>query len=361
MLGKSVGRATVVLGLGFVMACAHTVAQDAHTAEDGKIKGAKAVQLENGEGKQKGIVTYPGGDRVDWKFVETPDNKKGTLNFVLTWKTPRPGLKLSFDVFDEFQHEVPGAKSKRTRARTREAVVENAKGKYFVRVYAVGRGDAGAYTLAVEFKEKIAGPPFDVSKLDIPDPPKLAAVPEPEGGGDGKKPEPCDEFVWDIKNPACKNICPAQGAPPGWPPCKGKCPNPPVATEPACWATMPCPPGAPDEKIADCKDKFPPCNKAAPDERNPNCRKPADPIVGRIVGKELKSGQLILTIGAGTDQGVGKAGWKGEVVRENNVKSGMVPGGEVTIIRVDKTITVGSSKLTPDQIGSTPWVRLMPK
>jgi hypothetical protein len=357
MLGKSVGPRVLLIGLVFAAACARTVAQDANTAEDGKIKGAKAITLENGEGKGKGIVTYPGGDRVDWKLIEVPDGKKGTLNFTLTWSSPRPGLKLGFDVFDEFQHQLTS--SKRARARTREAMVENAKGKYFVRIFAVGRGDAGKYTFNVEFKEKIAGPGFDVAKLDIPDPPKLAAVPEVVAGG-GEE-EKCDEFVWDIKKAACKNICPAVGAPPGWPPCKGKCPNPPVATESACWATMPCPPGAPDEKIADCKDKFPPCpDKAKPDMRNPNCRIPADPVVGRIVGKELKGGEFLITVGVGELQGVGK-NWKGEVVRSNDVKAAAVPGGDVSIVRVDKSVTVGRTKLSPDQVGSTPYVRFSPK
>ncbi|MBX3162785.1 MAG: hypothetical protein KF773_42880 [Deltaproteobacteria bacterium] len=353
------GPRVLLSGLVFVVACARTISQDAHTAEDGRIKGAKAVNLENGEGKAKGIVTYPGGDRVDWKVIEIPDNKKGTLNLNLTWQTPRPGLKLSFDVFDEYQHQLLSAK--RVRARAREAVVENAKGKYFVRIYAVGRGDAGKYSLAVEFKEQIVGPGFDVAKLDIPDPPKLAAVPEPEpAGGDDK--DKCDEFVWDIKKPACKSICPAVGAPPGWPPCKGKCPNPPTVDEPACHATMPCPPGAPDERVKACTpDKWPPCpDKTKPDNRNPNCRIPADPVVGRIVGKELKGGELLITVGVGELQGVSKS-WKGEVVRSNDVKAGAVSGGDVRIVRIDKNITVGSTKLTPDQIGATPYVRFSPK
>ncbi|HEX7842305.1 MAG TPA: hypothetical protein VF469_32760, partial [Kofleriaceae bacterium] len=84
------------------LSCAHNVAQDAATGADGKEKGAKPITLENGEGKAGGIVTYPGGDRVDWKLIELPDKQHGKLDIQLAWTPPRPGLQLAFDVFDEW-------------------------------------------------------------------------------------------------------------------------------------------------------------------------------------------------------------------------------------------------------------------
>src|ERR1700744_6412327 len=100
MLGKSVG-AGIAFGILLALAsCAHNVGQDEHTGEDGRSKGAKAITLDQNEGKAKGIVTYPGGDRVDWKVLELPEKQKATLDVKLQWTPPRPGLQLAFDVFN---------------------------------------------------------------------------------------------------------------------------------------------------------------------------------------------------------------------------------------------------------------------
>src|SRR5438067_1450029 len=87
-------------------ACAHNVPQDLATGNDGKIHGATPLRLDNGQAIAKGIVTYPGGDRVDWKLIELPDGKRGTLDLKMTWKTPRPGLEVAFDVFDQWNTQV---------------------------------------------------------------------------------------------------------------------------------------------------------------------------------------------------------------------------------------------------------------
>src|SRR4051812_30114325 len=99
MFRKSAGR---VLALCVALSCAHNVPQDKATGDDGRQKGAKEITLENGEAHVPGIVTYPGGDRIDWKFVQLPDKQVGTLDVKLTWQPPRPGLQLVFDVFDEW-------------------------------------------------------------------------------------------------------------------------------------------------------------------------------------------------------------------------------------------------------------------
>src|ERR1041384_2252146 len=280
MLGNLVGTRGCLATLLVLASCAHNVPQDSNTGEDGKEKGAKPVTLENGEGRATGIVTYPGGDRVDWKLIELPDKQRGKLEIQLAWMPPRPGLQLAFGVFDEWTRPIVQSEKtskKRSKGRTRSASLDDARGKYLVRVYAVGRGDAGKYRLTVDFKEATAGPAFDPLKLDIPDPPKLAAVPEPE--------VPCDEFQFDPKNPACKLICPATGAPPGWPPCKDKCPTPPDVNIPACLATMPCP-NPPNRAVKACGPaKFPKCpDPKAPDPANPNCDNiKVPPVTARII------------------------------------------------------------------------------
>jgi hypothetical protein len=352
MLGNLVGPRGCLVGLVLLaLSCAHNVPQDSATGNDGKEKGAKSITLENGEGKASGIVTYPGGDRADWKLIELPDKKKGTLDLKLSWTPPRPGLQLAFDVFDEWNQPLVQSKKtskKRSQSRIRTATVEDAKGKFYVRIYAVGRGDAGKYRLTAEFKEAAAGAIIDPSKLDIPDPPKLAAVPDPI--------QQCDEFAFDAKIPDCKNVCPKTGAPPGWPACKDVCPSPPDINVAACLAIMDCP-NPPDRRVRKCtKEKFPPCKDLSnPDPANPRCEEPRPPVLGRIIGNVVQGSDVVITIGVGTNSGVGK-GWTAQVLRGDS--DSPLAGGEVTVIRVDKGVTLGKVHLTTDQISANARVRL---
>ncbi|HEY0195476.1 MAG TPA: hypothetical protein VGC42_30385 [Kofleriaceae bacterium] len=338
--------------MGLLLAsCAHNVPQDSATGSDGKQKGAKTITLDNGEGHTSGIVTYPGGDRVDWKLIEIPDKKRGELEVKLSWTPPRPGLQLAFDVFDEWNQPIVQSKKtskKRSASRVRSATVEDARGKYFIRVYAVGRGDAGKYKLNLEFKETPSAAGIDYSKLDIPDPPKLAAVPEAQ--------VPCDEFAFDQKNPECKNVCPKVGAPPGWPACANTCPTPPDITNPVCQATMECP-NPPDRRVKRCKNVFPKCKDPTnPDANNPNCDDAkVPPVVGRIIGVSDSSSGVVITIGAGTNSHIGKD-WKAVVLRGDS--DSPLAGGDVTVVRVDKGVTVGKVHLTIDQVSANSKVRL---
>src|SRR3954469_22888787 len=356
MLGNLVGsRGVLAALLVLASSCAHNVPQDSNTGPDGKEKGAKPITLENGEGKANGIVTYPGGDRIDWKLVELPEKQRGTLDIQLAWTPPRAGLQLAFDVFDEWNRPVVQSQktSKKAKGRTRSATVEDAKGKYLIRVYAVNRGDAGKYRLTVGFKESVAGPGFDPLKLDIPDPPKLAAVPD--------APVACEPPApFDPKNPECKNVCPDVGAPPNWPACKDKCPTPPNVELAACQRTMDCP-NPPDRRVLKCVAekaiKWPKCpDPRNPDPANPNCDGiKIPPVVGRIINSSISGNEVIVTIGAGSNSGVG-ADWTAHVLSG----SGQNPlaGGDIKVIRVDKQVTVGKTKLTPDQLLSNPRVKL---
>jgi hypothetical protein len=348
--GVTVAAAFGVFCLG--LSCASSISQDAHTGADGKEKGAKAITLDNGEGKAKGVVTYPGGDRVDWKVVEMPADKHGSLDIKLTWTPPRPGLQLAFDVFDEWNTQVGATKKttgkKHSKGLIRTATIDNAKGKYFIRVYAVNRGDAGTYKLTLEFKETSALGPFDVSKIEVPDPPKLAEIPAAEAS--------CDEFTFDVKNPACRNVCPTANAPPGWPACKGKCPDPPSVDNQACWATMPCP-KPPNRNVKACRPKdFPKCPDVNnPDPDNPNCDgATAPPVKGRVLSVSVSGTDTIVEISVGSDQGV-KKDWKCKVLRGET--EAFMDGGDAMIIRVDKRQTVLKVRMTTDQVNANPHIK----
>lgn len=306
-----------LLPLLILGACAHNVPQDLATGEDGRIKGAKPVALDDGEGKATGIVTYPGGDRVDWKMIEIPEGQRGDLDVKLSWNPPRPGLQLAFDVFD--QYNTPVATSKRTTRRhstrrVKTASVEKAHGKYFVRVYAVDRGDAGKYKLAVDFH---AYPKINETNNDvaISDPPALAAIPDP--------PVDCSA---NPRDPSCKNTCAV-----------------PDASNPACWATMACPPGPPNPDIASCRSRFAPCDPKNIDYANPNCKGVTAPppprpqsITARIVKNEVMDGRTVITIsGVGKDFGVDRK-WVGRLTRT---------GDSVQIIDVRKREIIARVKL----------------
>jgi hypothetical protein len=76
-----------------------------------------------------------------------------------------------------------------------------------------------------------------------------------------------------------------------------------------------------------------------------------------VIKNEVQGSDVIITIAAGTDQGVSK-GWKGHVLRGDSETA--MDGGDVTVIRVGKRETVGKVHLTTDQIAANPRVKLTP-
>jgi hypothetical protein len=160
--------------------CPRNIKQDSHTASDGKAKSAKPIKLDDDhEGRsRKDVVTYPGGDRVDWKSFEVPAGLFGNLTVKLTYTTPRPGLDLAFNVYDAYYTRVGRAKpTPKNPRRTKRVNLQNVEaGKYFVQVYAPRRGDAGEYRVSVRFTE---APRPAVANAEIPDPPTLPALPDP--------------------------------------------------------------------------------------------------------------------------------------------------------------------------------------
>lgn len=352
MLGKSAGTGVIGLCMLFALSCAHVVSQDAATGDDGRAKGAKPITLDNGEGKAKGIVTYPGGDRVDWKVVDLGDKSVGTLSFELKWTPPRPGLQLAFDVFDQYGRPVATSRHGKHRGRVRTAMVDNAHGKYFVRIYAFRRGDAGKYTMTVDFKE--GGNTIDWSTVTgIPDPPKLAAVPEADFI--------CDDTDFDPKKRECLSVCPSTGAPPNWPGCRGHCPDPPDPTNQACWDKVcPTPPTRQSRAcMANTKKYWPACPDVNnPDPDNPNCdHATAPPQTSRIVDISVQGSEVLVTIPIGSEKGVSQS-WRGTLLRGDS--NDPLPDGDITIIRVAARQTLGKVHVTSDQVNRNLRVRLSP-
>ena len=348
MLGNSAGvRRGAALAIGAILlyaACMHNVPQDAHTGADGKPKGAKVIALENNEGKGRGIVTYPGGDRVDWKEIDLPADKTGSLALKLVWTPPRPGLDLSFEVFDEYFYPLGEAKPRKHTKRTSKKLdpIPHLKGKIYVMIYASGRGDAGKYTLTADYVEEHQAVAFDISSVQVPDPPHLPAVPD--------APVPCDPKKYDDKNPACKGVCPDPPDPKN-PACANVCPTPPDINVAACWPKMPCP-APPDRRVKNCMDQWamnkpapwPACNFAARDANNPNCDVKLK-FTAHVVDVQVQGADTVITVDKGQGAGVA-AGWKGQVIENGKP----VIGGDFVVIRVVKGAAVGKVKLSADRV-----------
>ncbi|HEY4238198.1 MAG TPA: hypothetical protein VGM88_00200 [Kofleriaceae bacterium] len=321
-----------VAALAVLVSCAHNVPQDSNTGKDGRPSGARPLALENGEGHLKGIVTYPGGDRVDWAVLELPKDTTGDLQLALTWQTPRPGLRLQFEVFDQYFQRVGLGKHEGRRAR--DAAVIDARGTYFVRVYAERRGDAGKYDLGATFKPAPPPPPKFVS-LDVADPPKLPEVPAAAVA--------CTAF--DAANPSCLGECPL-GAPAGWAGCDKSCQPGDPDLKPACLKVRPCP-TAWDGRFADCIAHPPKCPKAHQDPLN-GCADIAQPASGRILDIHVDGTHTVLQIGVGTDAAPGlTADWTA-VLRDKSGKA--IAGGSLVIVSVRKNSVIVTSSLTVDRI-----------
>ena len=193
-------RAGLLLLAGLALAgCPRNVDGEAHSGKDVRHKGAKKIKIEDNEGRSRtDIITYPGGDRVDWKVFEIPEGGGGTVKLTLRWRPPRPGLDLAFDVFDQYFHRIARAKPSTSGKRSKKITIADAEpGKYYVQVYAPRRTDAGTYRVEVAIKPGGDAPEVAAAPSEIPDPPTLPALPEASEvvaenppGGDGGTPTP---------------------------------------------------------------------------------------------------------------------------------------------------------------------------
>jgi hypothetical protein len=226
-------------------------------------------------------------------------------------------------VFDQYNTPVVATNAAHRRAgRSRSATINDAVGKYFIRIYAPKRGDAGAYTFTANFiGDDAPGGDELVRKTPIPDPPKLPAVPEVEGT--------CD--VFDPADKVCKKTC-HPDAPVGWKACEGR----------------------DAQKIRDAELE---ATRAA---RAECLRNQPKPVRARIIHVEVRGDSVDVKLDKGTDH-VGPlldTGWTARVLM--NGTETPIANGTVTLKSVGKTITRGSSGLTLDQLNSNPSVRLTP-
>lgn len=317
----------VVVTLG----CAHNVAYDAHTGEDGKPTGAVAVPLVANRARARGIVTYPGGDRIDWRTIELPAKQSGTLEFKLTWRTPRPRLQLAFDVFDQWFTKVATTPTTKS-SRVRTATVQDARGKYFVRIYAVGRGDAGRYTLDVALRGNDGTEP-EWTAVKVPPPPSLPDLPTVVNN------VPCDLGAkFDPDLPDCYDKCPRinRAKFTDHPGCKNVCTvTPKDPSIPACAKEMTCNPSAPNRQIPDCARYFKPCaDPLNPDPANPNCdNTPIPPIRLRHTQAVLEGNEVRIRVLVNTSK-IDKT-WSAELLDGDSDKP--LRNGRLTIVQVDST------------------------
>jgi hypothetical protein len=303
-----------------LVGCAHQVSQDKATGPDGRIKGARPIALDGGEGRARGIVTYPGGDRVDWKRIDLPAGSQGKLDLQLRWQAPRPGLQLAMDVFDQWNTPIAITKAAHRKGRVRSLSIDQARGTYFVRIYAPKRSDAGQYSLVATFDEVRAQGPIDPRAIEIPDPPRLAAVPEPE--------QTCDAF--DPSNKACQSACPFD-APDGWKGCSKR-----------------------DKQKADEEAR-----KQAELERAE--RQNAAPRAITATAKHVElAGTVVrvkLSVGSATAPRL-SVDWSAELLAGQTDKP--LVGVRVKIVRVEKTLTHVELQATTDLLVANPRIRLVP-
>jgi hypothetical protein len=299
-------RIAIILASLALAGCPLNVNGNGNSGKDKSYKAGKKIELEDVGGgtfegrSKKDIVTYPGGDRTDWKQFEIPAGANGELEVEVKYTAPRPGLDLAFDVYDQWGRKRGGAKPSKKKDKSKSDKIKNVEpGPWYVRVYASNRGDAGSYRVNVAFSpyKVILGP--DATKLlaEIPDPPTLPAPIEP------------------------KKMTPEE---------KAKC----------------------EAEFKKCEEDRAKCEAA----NAASAGSAPQPVKGRIVGSQLdSSGMVIITIDKGKKHKIDR-GWTGQVLAGGNP----MPGGDFTVISVKESISVGKVKLTMDQVKANSNVVINP-
>lgn len=322
-------------------ACSHNVKQDYNTGDDGRIKTAKPVTFNDTTTKIKlhDIVTYPGGDRIDWRKLELPKDKVGVLSVTLKWKTPRPGLALGFDVFDQYGKPIASEKGKHgSNQYVRKADIPDASGTYLFRVYALERGDAGAYTVTLAFAENPApdAAGFPPPASAIPDPPHLPAV---------VAPVVCDASNYKTTK-GCEAYCPVP-VDPQWPGCSNQCPQIQDVNIPACAKIMPCDPNAWDSRIKACKKvQGPVCPAGVVASTTCVPPPPAGPEKGKIANIQQQGDQVDVKFTVRKGHPI-QIGWKGYLVDD---KGGKLASSDFTVYKIGTREVWGKIKLTSDMV-----------
>ena len=81
------------------------------------------------------------------------------------------------------------------------------------------------------------------------------------------------------------------------------------------------------------------------------------PVIARVIAMSIHGDELIITIGAGANSGVGPD-WKAQLLRGES--EDLLAGVEIAIVRVDKALTVGRIKASSKQLRWHSRVKLSP-
>jgi hypothetical protein len=346
MTNRTVGQLTfqsssVFLAVALASAgCSMNIAQDAKTGPDGKAKGAKKIRIgDDGEGTSKGVVTYPGGDRVDWRMFEIP--KAGDVTVNLKWVPAKPGEDLAFNVFDDTFHVIrrvaPTPDSDKVRKTAELSALT--PGKYYVQIYAPGRGDAGEYEVNVHWSEARAPGSTVLNADPLPNPPRLPAVPGAVSAAAGGAAPDKSKPKGSKDNPCQVGEACAPGA---------------LYVNPACPTADPMPIGSP------CPPQ-PVINPACPDAGPLMPGAPCPPVIvkktGKIIERQQQGQEVQITLDKGSNQGIQK-GWTGVVFKG---KTGNTPlaNSEFVILRVTETESYAKlKKVTLEALGENVRVEL---
>ncbi len=293
-----------------VFGCPKNIGQHTHSGKDYLSKDANPLELENGEGSARDIVTYPGGDRVDWRVISLPKGQVGTLRLRVKWRPARPGMDIAFNVYDEYFANVAKAKPGNARRRNKKASVRNASGKYYLQVYAPKRSDAAEYLVDVRFdRGNSAGTKQLIAK--IADPPNLPMVPKANTqpgaqGGNGTMP----------------------GA------------------------------GQPGQGQNGSQGNGQNGGMGNDGQQGNGEVVAKGPLLARVINVQVAhNGGVIVKMSRGRSSGV-RVGWKGSVLSGRTRKR--VEGGSFTVIRVTRNESVAKIKLSVDQIKQNRRVLLSP-
>jgi hypothetical protein len=250
--------------------------------------------------------------------------KAGDVEITLSWAPPKDGEDLAMNVLDDTFHVVRRVAPTPDSGKTKKtAQLTNLQpGKYYVQVYAPGRGDAGDYEVRVHWSEARAPGSTLVNAEPLANPPRLPAIPGVVAGGGGKtgpkgsKDNPCQVgeacapgalYV----NPACPTADPM--------PIGSPCPPQPVIN-PACPDAGPLMPGAPCPPVI--------VKKAA-----------------KIIERQLQGQEVQITLDKGSNQGIQK-GFTG-VVFKGRAGNTPLPNSEFVIFKVTENESYAKLKKVP--------------
>ncbi len=80
-------------------------------------------------------------------------------------------------------------------------------------------------------------------------------------------------------------------------------------------------------------------------------------VVARVVGLMIVEDQSLVTIAAGSDQGIGK-GWHARF--RAGATANLLADGDATVIRIDRRTSVLKTKLSPAQVRENRFIQLDP-